>query len=41
MIVCSWCVVKCWRWRWWILDTFFTLSCFLEHLNSKYANVSW
>jgi len=36
VIVCSWCVVKCWRWRWWVLDTFFTLSCFLEHLNSNW-----
>jgi hypothetical protein len=34
--VCSWCIVNCWRWRWWIFDTFFTLSCFLEHLNTNW-----
>ena len=41
MVVCSLWVVKCWRWRWWILDTYFTLSCFLEHLKSIWQNVGW
>ena len=30
MVVCNWCVVRCWRWRWRILDTYFTFSCSLN-----------
>jgi hypothetical protein len=40
MVVCNWCVVRCWRWRWRILDTYFTFSCSLNTWINL-TNVSW
>jgi hypothetical protein len=40
MVVCNWCVVRCWRWRWRILDTYFTFSCSL-YTWINLSNVGW